>query len=140
MSKITPFHLAIPVQNLEVSRSFYRTVLGCEEGRSSDKWVDFNFFGHQFVIHETTIKKSKTATNPVDGQNVPVPHFGVVLDWNDWEVLSEKLQKHNIDFIIKPYIRFKGEVGEQASMFFLDPEGNAIEFKAFKDKEQIFAK
>ena len=140
MSKITPFHLAIPVQNLEKCRAFYRDVLGCEEGRFSDKWVDFNFFGHQFVIHEADIIKNNKAANSVDGHQVPVPHFGVILDWNDWEQLSKKLQAQNIDFIIKPYIRFKGEVGEQATMFFSDPEGNALEFKSFKDMSQIFAR
>ena len=140
MNKTTPFHLAIPVQNLENCRSFYRDILGCSEGRSSNKWVDFNFFGHQFVIHETTIIKNKNATNPVDGKNVPVPHFGVVLEWNNWEQLSQKLQSHKIDFIIEPYIRFKGEKGEQATMFFSDPEGNALEFKSFKNISQIFAK
>ena len=140
MSKTTPFHLAIPVQNLQVCRAFYRDVLGCEEGRFSDKWVDFNFFGHQFVIHEADIIKNNKASNSVDGHQVPVPHFGVILDWNDWEQLSKKLQAQNIDFIIKPYIRFKGEVGEQATMFFSDPEGNALEFKSFKDMSQLFAR
>ena len=140
MSKPTPFHLAIPVQNLQVCRAFYRDVLGCEEGRFSDKWVDFNFFGHQFVIHEADIIKNNKASNSVDGHQVPVPHFGVILDWNDWEQLSKKLQAQNIDFIIKPYIRFKGEVGEQATMFFSDPEGNALEFKSFKDMSQVFAR
>ena len=140
MSKQTPFHLAITVQNLKVCRAFYRDVLGCEEGRFSDKWVDFNFFGHQFVIHEADIIKNNKASNSVDGHQVPVPHFGVILDWNDWEQLSKKLQAQNIDFIIKPYIRFKGEVGEQATMFFSDPEGNALEFKSFKDISQVFAR
>jgi extradiol dioxygenase family protein len=140
MSNLTPFHLAIPVQNLENCRAFYRDVLVCKEGRSSDKWVDFNFFGHQLVIHETEMPKAKNVTNPVDGQNVPVPHFGVVLNWNDWEALSLRLQSQNVSFIIAPCIRFKGEIGEQATMFFLDPEGNALEFKAFKDLDQIFAK
>jgi extradiol dioxygenase family protein len=139
MSNTTPFHLAIPVQNLEVCRAFYGTILGCEEGRSSDKWVDFNFFGHQFVLHETGLEKPKNVTNPVDGHNIPVPHFGVVLAWNDWEALSQKLQTQQVKFLIEPYIRFQGEVGEQATMFFLDPEGNALEFKAFKDMDQIFA-
>lgn len=140
MTKTTPFHLAIPVQNLQTCRSFYRDVLGCKEGRSSEKWVDFNFFGHQFVIHETDIIKPESVANPVDGHQVPVPHFGVILDWKDWEHLSEKLKSQNIDFIIEPYVRFKGELGEQATMFFSDPEGNALEFKAFKDMKQVFAK
>lgn len=138
---MNPFHLAIPVQSLEPCRTFYREVLGCEEGRSSDHWVDFNFFGHQFVIHQDAhLQKPERSNNPVDGKSVPVPHFGVVLDWEVWEELSERLKQHNIEFVIEPYIRFKGEVGEQATLFFLDPEGNALEFKSFKDKNQIFAK
>lgn len=142
MSKVTPFHLAIPVFDLQKSRTFYREVLGCSEGRSDEKWVDFDFFGHQLVIHEkpadeTTVKK---VSNPVDGHDVPVPHFGVVLPWDKWESLSETLKNKGIKFIIEPYIRFKGLVGEQGTMFFLDPEGNALEFKAFKDMGQLFAK
>ena len=138
---MNPFHLAIPVKNLEPCRSFYRDVLGCEEGRSSDHWVDFNFFGHQFVIHQDdTLVKKENSANPVDGKAVPVPHFGVVLDWNVWQELASRMKEIGTSFIIEPYIRFEGQVGEQATMFFLDPEGNALEFKAFKDKNQIFAK
>lgn len=140
---IQPFHLAVPVQNLDKCRSFYRDILQCEEGRSSDKWVDFNFYGHQFVIHEVEKQASYDSepnSNPVDGKDVPVPHFGVVLKWDDWENLAKRLKAHNIEFVIEPYIRFKGEVGEQATMFFLDPDGNALEFKAFKDMSQLFAK
>lgn len=138
--KTTPFHLAIPVKNLEPCRTFYRETLGCEEGRSSDHWVDFNFFGHQFVIHQDeSLNEKENAHNPVDGKSVPVPHFGVVLEWNDWHLLAERLKNSNIEFVIEPYIRFEGEVGEQATLFFLDPEGNALEFKAFKDPSQIFA-
>ncbi len=138
---MNPFHLAIPVTSLEPCRTFYRETLGCEEGRSSDHWVDFNLFGHQFVIHVDKNHSQKTApTNKVDGKAVPVPHFGVVLDWGVWEKLAEKMKAQNTEFIIEPYIRFKGEVGEQGTMFFLDPEGNALEFKAFKDKGQIFAR
>ena len=140
MSSIQPFHLAIPVYNLEECRTFYREILGCEEGRSSDHWVDFNFFGHQLVIHYKPKSDDQLHTNPVDGKDVPVPHFGVVLEWSQFEEFSKDLQNKNIDFIIKPYIRFKGEVGEQATMFFLDPSGNALEFKAFKDMSQLFAK
>lgn len=135
---LNPFHLAIPVENIEKCRAFYKDVIGCEEGRSSDKWVDFNFYGHQLVIHEAPI--SKKESNPVDGHDVPIPHFGVVLDWADWERLANHLKTKNITFIIEPYVRFKGETGEQATMFFLDPSGNALEFKAFKDLEQLFAK
>ena len=138
---IQPFHLAIPVQDLEKCRTFYRDVLECEEGRSSDHWVDFNFFGHQLVIHQKDdFSPTKAITNPVDGHDVPVPHFGVVLSWEDWTSLSEKLKSVGTKFIIEPTIRFKGKVGEQATMFFNDPENNALEFKAFKDISQLFAK
>ncbi|MGB1040338.1 MAG: VOC family protein [Flavobacteriales bacterium] len=136
---IQPFHLAIPVQNLEKCRTFYRDVLQCEEGRSSEHWVDFNFFGHQFVIHETGESAAKHDTNPVDGKAVPVPHFGVVLEWNKFHELAHSLKEKNIEFVIEPYIRFEGEVGEQATMFFYDPSGNALEFKSFKDFSKIFA-
>ena len=139
---MNPFHLAIPVKDLAVCRKFYRDVLECVEGRSSAHWVDFNFFGHQFVIHEKPADEtiSEPVSNSVDGHAVPVPHFGVVLEWDKWVDLSEKLKAKNIEFVIEPYIRFKGEVGEQATMFFLDPENNALEFKAFKDRSQIFQK
>lgn len=141
MRPIQPFHLAIPVHNLDECRKFYRDVLECQEGRSSAMWVDFNFFGHQLVIHF----KPKNAinnlhTNKVDGKDIPVPHFGVVLEWNQFQSFSKKLISKRIDFVIAPYIRFQGEVGEQATMFFLDPAGNALEFKAFKDMGQLFAK
>ena len=134
-----PFHLAIPVSNLEACRLFYREVLGCEEGRSSDQWVDFNFFGHQLVIHKTSII-SEEISNPVDGKSVPVPHFGIVLDMKTFKNLSESLRNKNLTFIIEPYVRFKNQIGEQATMFFKDPSGNAIEFKAFKNIDQLFAK
>jgi extradiol dioxygenase family protein len=138
---LTPFHLAIPVADLESCRTFYRETLGFEEGRSSNHWVDFNFFGHQFVIHlDKTLSKKQNVANPVDGKDVPIPHFGVVLKWDDWEKLADRLRGLDIDFIIKPYIRFKGEAGEQATLFFLDPEGNALEFKAFKNLNQVFSK
>lgn len=139
MQELTPFHLAVPVHNLNECRTFYRDVLGCEEGRSSDHWVDFNFFGHQFVIHYQEKNDEAIATNPVDGKHVPVPHFGVVLSWEVFEALSQSLKTKGIKFIIEPYIRFKGEIGEQATMFFKDPSGNAIEFKSFKDMSMIFA-
>ena len=137
---IQPFHLAIPVQDLEKCRTFYRDVLNCEEGRSTQDWVDFNFFGHQLVIH---VKEGFTPiriSNDVDGHNVPVPHFGVVLTWDDWNALADRLKAVNTKFEIEPCIRFKGKVGEQATMFFMDPENNALEFKAFKDIGQLFAK
>ncbi|EZH72974.1 glyoxalase [Aquimarina atlantica] len=141
MNTLSPFHLAIPVHDLANARNFYKNILELEEGRSSDHWVDFNFFGHQLVIHY----KSKTNiednhNNLVDGKDVPVPHFGIILEWNIWQDLAKKLSDKNIQFVIAPYIRFKGEVGEQATMFFYDPCGNALEFKSFKDTSQIFAK
>tara|TARA_R110002074_G_scaffold139901_2_gene285941 strand:+ start:138 stop:554 length:417 start_codon:yes stop_codon:yes gene_type:complete len=137
---IQPFHLAIPVKNLEICRTFYRDVLQCEEGRSSDHWVDFNFFGHQLVIHQKDDFIPQRISNPVDGHDVPVPHFGVVLTWEDWQQLSQRLQINKTHFIIEPTTRFQGKPGEQATMFFNDPEGNALEFKAFKDIGQLFAK
>ncbi|MEP1035566.1 VOC family protein [Ekhidna sp.] len=139
MNKLKPFHLAVPVKDLEETRVFYREVMGFEEGRSSECWVDFNFYGHQFVIHKVDIKED-IEVNPVDGKAVPVPHFGVVLDWSDWETLSKRLKESNIDFVIEPYVRFEGQVGEQATMFFMDPSGNALEFKSFKNEEDLFAK
>ena len=137
---LQPFHIAIPVQNLEPCRTFYRDILNCEEGRSSDHWVDFNFFGHQLVIHQKDGFNPERISNPVDGHDVPVPHFGVVLTWETWQELSKKLIAANTKFIIEPCIRFEGKVGEQATMFFNDPENNALEFKAFKDMSQLFAK
>ena len=137
---ISPFHIAIPVHNLTECRKFYREVLNCEEGRSSDHWVDFNLFGHQLVIHYKPKSKEVLHANPVDGKQVPVPHYGVVLPWNDFQEFADHLQNQGIDFIIEPYIRFEGQVGEQATMFFNDPAGNALEFKAFKDLNQLFAK
>lgn len=140
--KINPFHLAIPVYDLAAARHFYGQVFGCAEGRSSAQWVDFDFFGHQLVIHEhpKTASQDHAHTNAVDGHDVPVPHFGVVLDWDRWEALAERLRVAGTKFVIEPYIRFKGQVGEQATMFLLDPCGNALEFKAFKDMGQLFAK
>ena len=135
---LAPFHLAIPVDNLEKCRTFYREIIGCSEGRSSNKWVDFNFYGHQLVLHEAPV--TKKVSNPVDGHEVPIPHFGLVMPMNDWETLAEKLKTNNISFIIDPCIRFKGKTGEQATMFFLDPSRNAIEFKAFKNIDQLFTK
>ena len=140
MKTLQAFHLAIPVSNLEKNRTFYRDVLGCSEGRSSDHWVDFNFFGHQLVIHFKESKQEEEYSNPVDGHDVPVPHFGVVLEWQQWHDFADRLKEHDIKFMIEPYIRFKGEVGEQATLFFKDPSGNALEFKAFKNIDQLFAR
>jgi extradiol dioxygenase family protein len=139
--KIQPFHLAIPVSDLQKCRKFYKETLGCGEGRSSDHWVDFNFFGHQLVIHYQDPKETKASTsNPVDGKDVPVPHFGVVLQWDVFHEFAKLLKSKEVDFVIEPYIRFEGKPGEQATMFFKDPCGNALEFKAFKNMDQLFAK
>ena len=140
---LTPFHVAIPVRDIAESRHFYAELLGCQEGRRAEHWVDFNLFGHQLVCHlDPNIGQHgqlRSHHNPVDGQSVPVPHYGVVLAMDDWVRLAAQLQDHDIEFVIEPYIRFQGEVGEQATMFFLDPSGNALEFKAFKQMEQLFA-
>ena len=138
---ISPFHLAIPVHNLQECRIFYRNILECQEGRSSDHWVDFDFFGHQLVIHyKPKDDKDHLHHNPVDGKQVPVPHFGVVLPWETFHSFAALLKNKGITFIIEPYIRFEGEVGEQATLFLLDPSGNALEFKAFKNIDQLFLK
>jgi extradiol dioxygenase family protein len=141
MNKLTPFHVAIPVYDLQEAREFYREVLGCAEGRSSDQWVDFNFFGHQFVIHLQPKPKDEATTqhNAVDGHAVPIPHYGVVLEWDAWHNLVNRLKSFGVKFVLEPGIRFAGKPGEQATMFFLDPSGNALEFKAFKDIGQLFA-
>lgn len=142
-STLTPFHIAIPVRDIPEARHFYKNTLGCTEGRSDTTWVDFNFFGHQFVCHlNPNIGKDgqlDSHYNPVDGHGVPVPHYGVVLEMPDWQALADRLVADKTKFIIEPYIRFKGQVGEQATLFFLDPSGNALEFKAFKDMGQLFA-
>jgi extradiol dioxygenase family protein len=136
---LTPFHLAIPVSNLLESRNFYTNTLNFEEGRSSDHWVDYNFFGHQLVIHYKEKTEEDTYSNAVDGKDVPVPHFGVVLNWTIFHEFANLLKSKGIVFVIEPYIRFEGQIGEQATMFFKDPSGNALEFKAFKDMSQLFA-
>ena len=140
---LPPFHIAIPVRDLVEARRFYGDLLRCPEGRSSDAWVDFDFFGHQLVCHQLVAYEDVSAPrsqNPVDGENVPVPHFGAVLELDDWRELANRLQAEDTDFIIEPQIRFEGQVGEQATMFLLDPSGNAIEFKAFENvREQLFA-
>jgi len=134
------FHLAFPVTDLEGARSFYGGLLGCAEGRSSDDWVDFDFYGHQIVAHKVGVARMADATSLVDGQNVPVRHFGVILDLPSWHGLALKLKAAGTRFIIEPYTRFSGLPGEQATMFFLDPSGNALEFKSFADMSQLFAK
>ena len=138
--KAAVFHLAAPIRNIEETRSFYGDLLGCGQGRETERWIDFDFFGHQVSFHLADIDQSNEPTNSVDGKNVPVRHFGAVLEWEDWHSLSETLRNAGTEFIIEPYIRFKGETGEQATMFFLDPSGNALEFKSFKDESQIFAR
>lgn len=139
-SQIRPFHLAFPVRDLAEAREFYGNKMGCPEGRSSDQWIDFNLYGHQIVAHLAPEECAPVATSDVDEHNVPVRHFGVVLDMPSWEALAQRLQAENTEFVIEPYIRFKGEPGEQATMFFLDPSGNALEFKAFHNLDSLFAK
>ena len=134
------FHLAFPVNDLDAARGFYAGVLECEEGRSSESWIDFNLYGHQIVTHLAPDAAGVRATNHVDADHVPVPHFGIVLPMNEWKELADKLTNKGVEFIIEPKIRFAGEVGEQATMFFLDPSGNALEFKAFADRSRIFEK
>ena len=138
-TELRPFHLAFPVYDLAAARKFYGDFLGCTEGRSSEAWIDFNLFGHQIVTHLEPQAKSVAMTNPVDGENVPVPHFGVVLAMNDWKEFAARLKAQNVSFVIEPTVRFRGETGKQATMFFMDPSGNALEFKAFADDSQLFA-
>lgn len=134
------FHLAFPVRDIAEARRFYGEVIGCAEGRSSANWVDFDFYGHQLVAHLAPDECGHRSTSPVDGHEVPVRHFGAILARAEWETLAERLRDAGVDFVIEPYIRFKGEPGEQATMFFLDPSGNALEFKSFADLSQVFAK
>lgn len=140
MTALCPFHLAFPVNDLAEAREFYGKLLGCSEGRSSDQWIDFNFYGHQVVAHLAPDQTGRASANAVDGHGVPVRHFGVVLSMAQWQEAAERLTAAGVDFIIKPYIRFKGEPGEQATMFFTDPSGNAVEMKAFADINNLFAK
>ena len=138
---LRPFHLAFPVHDLEAARAFWGGTMGCPEGRSSAEWIDFDFFGHQIVAHVINGREAPDAGgNAVDGHNVPVPHFGIVLEMKDWQTLADRLVAADTSFDIEPYVRFKGEAGEQATMFFRDPSGNAIEMKAFDDLGQLFAK
>jgi uncharacterized protein len=136
---VRPFHLAFAVHDLGAARTFYAGVLGCAEGRSSEEWIDFNLYGHQIVAHLVADKAPAPVTNPVDGQHVPVPHFGIVLDIAGFDSLASRVSKAGIDFVIPPTTRFAGLVGEQKTMFFYDPSGNALEFKAFADDGQLFA-
>lgn len=137
---LQPFHLAFPVDDLARARDFYGRLLGCPEGRSSAEWIDFDFFGHQIVAHLAPPRELPAHSNPVDGHAVPVPHFGIVLDWDAFHTLAERLRAGGQKFEIAPYLRFEGQVGEQATMFFFDPAGNALEFKAFRDRSQLFAR
>jgi len=138
MKTIQPFHVAFPVHDLELAKEFYTGILRCTIGRSSEHWIDFNLFGHQIVAHLSPKEVGPVKTSDVDKKNVPVRHFGVVLDWNHWHEFSDHLKSRNVNFVIEPYIRFKGEVGEQATMFLADPSHNALEFKSFKDQEFLF--
>lgn len=141
MASLPPFHLAIPVDGIAAARGFYGGLLGCPEGRSAAEWVDFDLYGHQLVAHlDPSLRARRHHTNPVDGEDVPVPHFGIVLPWDAWHALAERLKRQNVPFIIAPTIRFKGKVGEQATMFFADPAGNVLEFKSFQAPAQLFAK
>ena len=138
MRKLRPFHLAIPVDCLDKARNFYGSKLGFEEGRSDSHWIDYDFFGHQLVCHISELNKNNN--NEVDGKDVPIPHFGIILEWNNFDSFSSKLKSENINFIIEPYLRFSGLPGEQKTMFFKDPFGNALEFKSFKQDSGIFNK
>lgn len=139
-AELSPFHLAIPVNDLAESRQFYGELFGCPEGRSDTTWVDFDFFGHQLVCHVDPKTSNRAVENPVDGHAVPIPHFGIVLSMEEWSGLAERLESHGVDFIIEPYIRFEGQPGEQGTMFLEDPSGNAVEFKGFRDRSGLFAK
>jgi extradiol dioxygenase family protein len=139
MTAMRPFHLAFPVHDLTAARAFYRELLGCPEGRSAETWIDFDLYGHQIVAHLAPRSAARETHNPVDGHDVPVPHFGVVLEMPQWEALAERLTAAGVEFVIEPHVRFRGQAGEQATLFFLDPSGNALEFKAFGDDAALFA-
>ena len=138
---VQPFHVAVPVHDLAAARAFYGDLLGCPEGRSADEWVDFDLYGHQFVCHLVASLSfdGDEASNRVDGHKVPVPHYGVVLDWRNWETLADRLREAGVEFIIEPVLRFAGQPGEQATMFLRDPSGNALEFKAMRDESRLFS-
>ncbi len=141
MSRRPPFHLALPVTDLDATRHFYTELLGCETGREADRWLDLDFFGHQLVLHLVDPDDHPAAaTNPVDGQDVPAGHFGPVLEWPDWERLADRLRAHGVAFVIEPYVRFEGRAGEQGTFFVRDPSGNHLEFKAFRDIGMLFAR
>lgn len=143
MTRLAPFHLAFPVDDLQAARRFYGEVLGCPEGRSSDHWIDFNLFGHQIVAHldeDAGAASRQSGGNLVDGHSVPVPHFGVVLPPSDWKALADRLKQAGVEFLIEPHVRFEGQPGEQSTMFFLDPAGNALEFKSFAHPDDLFAR
>jgi extradiol dioxygenase family protein len=140
VTALVPFHLAFPVHDLAAARAFYGGLLGCPEGRSSERWVDFDFFGHQLVAHLVPARSPRAGANAVDGDQVPVPHFGAVLGWEDWHALAERLRAAGVSFEIEPHVRFRGALGEQATLFFQDPSGNALEFKAFRDPTRLFAR
>ena len=139
MAELRPFHVAVPVDDLAAAREFYGGLLGCREGRSADTWVDFDLFGHQFVCHLSLAAAGVFASNPVDDHAVPVPHYGVVLDMDDWRRLADRLIDSGQDFVIEPHIRFRGQTGEQGTLFIRDPAGNALEFKGFRNLDQLFA-
>lgn len=133
------FHLAFPITNIETTRKFYEEILQCKVGRAAETWIDFDFYGHQISAHVEPEEAKKTATNEVDGDQVPIRHFGVILEWDQWHALADRLKASGVKFVIEPHIRFKGSIGEQATMFIQDPSGNALEFKSFQDMTQIFA-
>lgn len=139
MPRLRPFHLAIPVRDIESTRRFYTGILGCSVGRSCETWIDIDFFGHQLSAHVQPDELAPANTNTVDGEEIPVRHFGIILDRESWEILKQNLDKHSVDFIVKPVIRFKGKAGEQATLFIRDPSGNVLEFKAFSSDQQLFA-
>jgi len=139
MTAVRPFHLAFPVNDLASTRAFYQEALQCKVGRTSEKWIDFDLFGHQITAHLSPDDTTKPTQNDVDGKQVPVRHWGVILEWDQWNALAERMKERKTDFVIEPYVRFEGEQGEQATMFFLDPSGNALEFKSFKEDASIFA-
>lgn len=140
MGESPPFHLAFPVVDLATTRAFYGGVLGLAEGRSSERWVDYAFFGHQITAHLVSEAVARAATNPVDGDQVPVRHFGAVLPWDEWEALAERMRARGVAFLIEPHVRFRGEIGEQGTFFVQDPSGNALEFKSFRDRSKLFAR